>query len=307
MPDDVKDRLRGFTGFPESHSTLIPDVLFDDLLDVLTGGELKVLLYVARHTLGWKKDSDQISARQIAEGLVRKDGTHVDHGTGLSIRRVWSTVQRLEALGLVAVHRQAGEDGHERNAYSLRMTSETGGGSDARVTRVLTPESQGVVTPESPPKMQEQEATIKTQQQAPRPAKRGRQTTQAAPDPDGAVVVAPVSSDDETANGLAADLVAFGVAKTTARKIAGEHDPDAVRAYLRYVERLKAGGEKPRVSWAALLVAAIREGYVLPEEPAQAEGQRALLVAEERPLTAEEQAAGLAELEAFRAARQRGT
>jgi len=59
-------------------------VLFDELLSLLSGAELKVLLYLMRRTFGFKKDSDSISLSQICRGISRKDGTALDHGTGLS-------------------------------------------------------------------------------------------------------------------------------------------------------------------------------------------------------------------------------
>lgn len=117
----LADRLQDFSGFHIPHYTPIPDEILDKLLDVLTGGQLKVLLYIARHTLGYKKSTDQLSAQQIAEGVVRRDGTRVDYGTGLKVRQVRNIVAQLEAFKLIEVTRNQGKDGWERNTYSLRM------------------------------------------------------------------------------------------------------------------------------------------------------------------------------------------
>jgi len=78
-----------FKGFIIPRYTQVPDELFDDLMAHLSGAELKVLLYVIRRTFGFKKESDNISLKQISNGITTKEGEILDRGTGLSL----STVQ----------------------------------------------------------------------------------------------------------------------------------------------------------------------------------------------------------------------
>src|SRR5438046_638004 len=73
-----------FTGFSAPRYTQVPDELFDILLPILTEAELKVTLYIIRRTFGFKKDSDDISFRQLEKGITTKDGKVLDRGTGLS-------------------------------------------------------------------------------------------------------------------------------------------------------------------------------------------------------------------------------
>jgi hypothetical protein len=40
----------------------------------LSGAELKVVLYVARRTFGFGKESDNISLSQMAQGITKRDG-----------------------------------------------------------------------------------------------------------------------------------------------------------------------------------------------------------------------------------------
>jgi hypothetical protein len=47
-------------GFRRPTTTPVPDELFDEWLAVLSGAELKCLLYIVRRTLGFKKDADAI-------------------------------------------------------------------------------------------------------------------------------------------------------------------------------------------------------------------------------------------------------
>ncbi|GAH63005.1 unnamed protein product, partial [marine sediment metagenome] len=47
-----------FKGFTKPTYTQTPNEVFDILLDILNGSELKVLLYIIRRTFGFKKESD---------------------------------------------------------------------------------------------------------------------------------------------------------------------------------------------------------------------------------------------------------
>src|SRR6516162_6951468 len=83
------------------NSTQIPDVILDHWMAELSGGELKVLLYVARRTYGFGKESDNISINQMAEGIKRRDGSSLDHGTGLSRSGVKSACNGLTQRGIL--------------------------------------------------------------------------------------------------------------------------------------------------------------------------------------------------------------
>ena len=47
-----------------SRFTAVPNGIIDWLLPDLTGGELKVLLYICRRTRGFRKQEDRISVSQ---------------------------------------------------------------------------------------------------------------------------------------------------------------------------------------------------------------------------------------------------
>ena len=127
--------LDGFQGYAMPGYTQIPDELLDAQLHILSHAELKVLLYIMRHTFGYKRDGDHLSARQISEGITRRDGTRVDHGTGCAIATVRRTVQRLEAVGLIVVHREQSDDsGDASNYYAIRIAD--GGGCSQDTPRV---------------------------------------------------------------------------------------------------------------------------------------------------------------------------
>lgn len=146
MKTEEQNTIQQFKGFRSPNTTPVPDEVFDELLPTLTGAEIKVLLYICRRTFGFKKDSDTISLKQIADGIVTKDGRVLDNGTGLSKRHVQRALKRLEDKHIVEVNRQIGEDGvNEINVYGPHFIEGVGTlsphGRDIMSPRVETPVS----------------------------------------------------------------------------------------------------------------------------------------------------------------------
>jgi hypothetical protein len=111
-----------FRGFLSPNTTPIPDQLFDELLPVLGGAELKVLLYICRRTFGFKKESDNISLNQMLRGIVRKDGTKLDAGVGLSKPTLLRALKSLVAKQIViAERRESAKKGNEATNYRLNV------------------------------------------------------------------------------------------------------------------------------------------------------------------------------------------
>ncbi len=124
-----------FAGFATPRYTPIPDALFDELLPDFSGAELKVLLYIMRRTMGFKKDSDAISLSQICGGITKRDGQTLDRGTGLSRSSAFAAIRSLEAWGMiVGVRNQSQERGLEATTYHLRFAS----GPMPKISRVYS-------------------------------------------------------------------------------------------------------------------------------------------------------------------------
>jgi hypothetical protein len=103
----------------------VPDELFDEWLAVLSGAELKCLLYIVRRTLGFKKDADAISLSQMVHGITTRDGRVLDGGTGLNRSTVVAALASLEARGLIIVVRAADDQGAAlTSTYALRWRDE---------------------------------------------------------------------------------------------------------------------------------------------------------------------------------------
>jgi hypothetical protein len=112
-------------GFRRPTTTPVPDELFDEWLAVLSGAELKCLLYIVRRTLGFKKDADAISLSQMVNGITTRDGRVLDGGTGLNRSTVVAALASLEARGLIIVVRAADDQGAAlTSTYALRWRDE---------------------------------------------------------------------------------------------------------------------------------------------------------------------------------------
>jgi phage replication O-like protein O len=140
-----------FPGFQFPNTTQIPNEVFDTLMPHLSGGELKVLLYICRRTFGFRKDSDHISLTQISNGIITKAGRVLDQGTGLSKRHIINALKALEKKNIITVTRTVDETGlHEVNTYALNMPA-TGREGETKVHHgVVQPSSSGVVNSRSP-------------------------------------------------------------------------------------------------------------------------------------------------------------
>ena len=115
----MKEKFKGFT---KPIYTQTPNEVFDILLNMLNGSELKVLLYIIRRTFGFKKESDNISLNQIVNGIKKKDGSIQDYGTGVSILSARKAVKGLIEKNVILKIRRKGKSGKDKSPnYSLNI------------------------------------------------------------------------------------------------------------------------------------------------------------------------------------------
>src|SRR5262249_37151739 len=103
------------------NSTQIPDVILDHWMAELSGAEFKVLLYIARRTYGFGKESDNISLNQMAAGIKRRDGTCLDQGTGLSRSGVKAACNSLIERGILVRVNNRSEESRECEESTYRL------------------------------------------------------------------------------------------------------------------------------------------------------------------------------------------
>jgi len=166
LPEDSNNERFHYDGFSSPNGTIVPDDVFDVLMPRLTDPELRVLLYIIRRTFGFKKHSDNISLKQMVEGIRTRDGTVLDGGTGMSKASVARGLKGLSQKDIItAVHNSSRERGNEPTTYSLRFKQgplsqpetrgvsqiETGGGLSLR---------QALVSPVDPQQTVKQQTEI---------------------------------------------------------------------------------------------------------------------------------------------------
>jgi phage replication O-like protein O len=251
-----------FSGFIFPTTTPIPDQVFDELLHLLSGNELKVLLYICRRTFGFKKESDTISLNQMVNGITTRNGRVLDRGTGLSKATVTRCLNTLEERNIILRIRQySDERGDEPTTYALNILTplsqiETRGVSALRQGGVSLVK-QGVSQPRDTPlshqrdtqqTVVQQTVLQETEKQQPASAIYTNGNALAAADPN--VVVA---------------LVDQGLGKGIATKLAQAYPADLIEQkidYLAYLlETNPAKVENPR-GW---LRRAIEEDYGAPD------------------------------------------
>lgn len=137
----TENPLADWPGFSAPQYTQIPDEFFDHVAPFLSEAELRVMLYILRRTFGWKKESDTISTSQIEGGIIKKDGTRLDHGAHVAHSTAVRAITGLVAKGLITQeHQSSAEKGNEATLYHVRMRP---------LFHSATRESQGETTPSS--------------------------------------------------------------------------------------------------------------------------------------------------------------
>src|SRR5215207_10315568 len=115
-----------FEGIESPNGTIFPDALLDHVMPFLSPTEWKVCSYVVRRTFGWKKASDRISLEQICRGIVRRDGSRLDHGTQLDRKTAIKALRGLETKGVILAQRNYSDArGFEATTYGLRFRGQS--------------------------------------------------------------------------------------------------------------------------------------------------------------------------------------
>jgi hypothetical protein len=120
-PDSRINQVGRAKGLPDAF-TAVPNPFLDRCMADCSGSEVKVFLYIARRTLGTLKARvnegwDAVALSQICGGIVKRDGTRLDYGTGLGRQAVVEALRRLATAGIIQRRR-----GDGRHADSYRVS-----------------------------------------------------------------------------------------------------------------------------------------------------------------------------------------
>jgi len=118
--------ISGFQGFapPEQNWTKLPNVLIEAFPMITSLGELKVLLYVLRHTWGFQEfdpEPKKITIDEFEHGRKRRDGSRLDSGTGLSKNTILDGLERAEAHGFLLIEVDDSDAARIKKSYCLNM------------------------------------------------------------------------------------------------------------------------------------------------------------------------------------------
>lgn len=103
MPN--KNIIRQYIEFPgfqrhyEKEFFMYPHIL-EEYWCQMSGSEQKVMDFILRQTIGWRKLSDRISLEQFANGMG-----DTNKGTGLSYSQIQRAIKGLEKQGFIKVIR----------------------------------------------------------------------------------------------------------------------------------------------------------------------------------------------------------
>lgn len=239
-----------FSGFLTPNYTQIPDQIFDELLPILTGNEIKILMYICRRTFGFKKGSDNISLAQMVSGITVKDGTKLDGGTGLSKASVARALKELEEKSIIVrVRRSDPHRGDLPTTYQLNvidprqlLSRGVGGSSNADIPRVShrdTPLSHAAT---------------------PRVSHRDTQET---------VLQQTVEQETENtttkAHPVVAALVTWGISQNVSETLARAFPPKRIQEKIEFLKYFIEHEPKAIKKPAAWLRKAIEEDYGAPD------------------------------------------
>lgn len=267
----------GFPGYSTPNTTQIPDEFLDNHMAFLSGAEVKVMLYIFRRTLGFKRHADNISLNQLLSGIVKRDGTRLDNGTGLSKSTLLGAIKSLVEKRLIVIEqRQSDERGNEPTTYRLNYATPLGIKTDLGASENNTPlgakndlgvdrNSDQALVPKIDPTINRETTNSKTRD----------------------------SYNNNTNPVVVALLTDHGIGKGVAQSLATQYPPELIQEKVAYIEFLLAERPTDVQKPAAWLRRAIENDYGAPDgfvseaerqEQAEAENRRkqALYEAQQR-------------------------
>lgn len=116
-----------FKGFdlPRQNWSKLPHAFVDELHRIGTVAEVKVILYVLRHTWGYGEygKPKRITVDEFQFGRKRRDGSRLDHGTGLSEPSIRSGLDLAEEHGFLICETDNRDKGRIQKFYCVNLSA----------------------------------------------------------------------------------------------------------------------------------------------------------------------------------------
>jgi DNA-binding PadR family transcriptional regulator len=133
MPEST---LGHFTGFakPEANFFRLPNDWTDIAAAISSLAELKLVLYVLKHTWGYSEFDmvKKITTDEFMHGRKTRTGQRVDQGTGLAKQSVLTGLALAVAHGLLEVEVDDSDRARIKKSYKLRMQADETSGEQER-------------------------------------------------------------------------------------------------------------------------------------------------------------------------------
>src|SRR5579884_3443066 len=114
-----------FEGFPPPTKNFfsLPNEMVNIIAHITNMAELKIILYVMRHTWGFHEYgiTKSISTDEFMRGRRKQDGTRMDEGTGLSNRSVIDGIQAAIQHGYLICEIDTSDRARTIKSYALKM------------------------------------------------------------------------------------------------------------------------------------------------------------------------------------------
>lgn len=114
-----------FTGFdiPHQNWSKLPHAMIERLPFVSSLAEMKVILYILRHTWGFSEygKAKRITLDEFQNGRKRKDGSRLDEGIGMSANAIRDGLQRAVEHGFILQTSDGRDKGRNSHEYEIRL------------------------------------------------------------------------------------------------------------------------------------------------------------------------------------------
>jgi len=110
-----------FTGFeePQANYSKLPHALIDELNNINSVSELKVILYILRHTWGFRDSDKKITIDEFSNGRKRADGSRMDGGCGIHPNSVRAGLDAAIEHGYILMEEDASDLARNKRRYSI--------------------------------------------------------------------------------------------------------------------------------------------------------------------------------------------
>jgi hypothetical protein len=119
------DKFGGFP-YPVENWTKMPNEIIQALPRIKSLSELKVLLYILRHTWGYQEfdEGKRISVDEFMNGRKKRGGLRIDSGTGLARNSCRDGLRKAVDHGYLLVDEDDRDRARIQRYYSLKMVPE---------------------------------------------------------------------------------------------------------------------------------------------------------------------------------------